>query len=120
MKIKMLESMAGVGFALAIGEETDRFSDEEVKRLIEAGYAEKAGPSVVKKPASKAEWDAEREALLSERATEQAELAALKEQQTALQARLDQLETFHSSVVASLPVAANGETTEAASAPEIR
>ncbi|MDH6265531.1 hypothetical protein M2360_000921 [Rhizobium sp. SG_E_25_P2] len=120
MKIKMLESMAGVGFALAIGEETDRFGDEEAKRIIKAGFAEKAAPPVVKKPATKAEWDAERETLLADRASEQEELAMLKEQQAALQARLDQLEGFHASVIASLPATAGVETTEAAAAPEIR
>lgn len=39
MKIKMLTSMAGTDFAVARDEETDRFSDGDAQRLIEAGYA---------------------------------------------------------------------------------
>ncbi|MBS7545112.1 hypothetical protein [Ancylobacter oerskovii] len=39
MKIKMLTSLAGVGFALAPGDETDRFPDAEARRMVEAGYA---------------------------------------------------------------------------------
>lgn len=40
MKIKLLVSFAGVDFALDAGTETDRFSDAEAIRMIEAGYAE--------------------------------------------------------------------------------
>lgn len=39
MKLKMLTSMAGVNFALSPGDVTERFSDAEAARLIEAGYA---------------------------------------------------------------------------------
>lgn len=39
MKLRMLISMAGTDFALSPNEETDRFSGDEAKRLIEAGYA---------------------------------------------------------------------------------
>lgn len=39
MKIKMLVSMAGTDFALDVGQETDRFSENEAIRLITAGYA---------------------------------------------------------------------------------
>lgn len=39
MKIKMLVSMAGADFALGVHDETDRFSQAEAVRLIEAGYA---------------------------------------------------------------------------------
>ena len=39
MKLKMLTSMAGIDFALSSGDMTDRFSDAEAQRLIEAGYA---------------------------------------------------------------------------------
>jgi len=39
MKLKMLVSMAGVGFALSVHEETERFSDDEATSLIAAGYA---------------------------------------------------------------------------------
>jgi len=40
MKIRMLTSMAGADFVLSRGDETDRFSADEIKRLIDAGYAE--------------------------------------------------------------------------------
>lgn len=43
MKIKMLVSIAGIDFALNVGEETERFGNDEAIRLIEAGYAEPAG-----------------------------------------------------------------------------
>jgi len=39
MKIRMLVSMAGVDFALAPGELTERFGDEEAVRLVQADYA---------------------------------------------------------------------------------
>lgn len=39
MKLKMLTSMAGSDFALSPGDMTERFSDKEAVRLIEAGYA---------------------------------------------------------------------------------
>lgn len=39
MKIKMLTSLAGADFALSPDEETDRFGDDEARRLIKAGYA---------------------------------------------------------------------------------
>lgn len=39
MKIKMLVSMAGIDFVLNVGDETDRFGNDEAIRLIEAGYA---------------------------------------------------------------------------------
>lgn len=39
MKIRMLVSMAGADFALSVGDETERFSDGEAIRMIEAGYA---------------------------------------------------------------------------------
>ena len=43
MKIKMLTSMAGAEFALSVNEETDRFSEKEAIRLIDAGYAVPVG-----------------------------------------------------------------------------
>jgi hypothetical protein len=56
MKIKMLTSIAGPDFALSPNEETERFSDDEVKRLIEAGFAapvsEQRIERAVKKPAA--------------------------------------------------------------------
>lgn len=39
MKLKMLVSMSGADFVLSPGEETERFSNEEAARMIEAGYA---------------------------------------------------------------------------------
>lgn len=42
MKLKMLIGLAGRDFSLAPNEETERFSGDEAKRLIEAGYAEEA------------------------------------------------------------------------------
>ncbi len=39
MKIRMLVSIAGTGFALSANTETDRFTAAEAVRLIEAGYA---------------------------------------------------------------------------------
>jgi hypothetical protein len=39
MKLRMLTSVAGADFALSPGDETERFSDGEAARMIEAGYA---------------------------------------------------------------------------------
>jgi hypothetical protein len=39
MKIRMLVSIAGAGFALSAGDETERFSDGEAVRLVESGAA---------------------------------------------------------------------------------
>lgn len=39
MKLKMLIGLAGVGFALSPNEETERFSGDEARSLIDAGYA---------------------------------------------------------------------------------
>lgn len=39
MKIKMLTALAGADFALAPGDETDRFSTTEATRFVEAGIA---------------------------------------------------------------------------------
>lgn len=56
MKIKMLTSLAGDDFALASGDETDRFADDEARRLVEAGYAvpvvEEKVERAAKKPAA--------------------------------------------------------------------
>lgn len=55
MKIKMLTSLAGDDFALAPGDETDRFEGDEAQRLIQSGYAvpvvEEKVERAVKKPA---------------------------------------------------------------------
>lgn len=53
MKIKLLVSFAGVNFALDAGAETDRFSDAEAIRMIEAGYAEPVVDVEVEKAARK-------------------------------------------------------------------
>lgn len=39
MKIKMLAGFSGSDFSVSPQEETDRFSDAEAIRMIEAGYA---------------------------------------------------------------------------------
>ncbi len=55
MKIRMLVGMAGAGFSLSPGDETERFSAGETERLIAAGYAvpasEKKIERAVKQPA---------------------------------------------------------------------
>ena len=43
MTIKMTTSMSGADFSLKPGDETDRFSAKEERRLIKAGFAEKTG-----------------------------------------------------------------------------
>jgi hypothetical protein len=53
MKIKMLTSIAGVDFALAVGDETTRFSDAEATRLIAAGYAVPVSEPVVERAVRK-------------------------------------------------------------------
>ena len=40
MNIKMNVSMSGIDFSLSPGDVTDRFSDDEVKRLIASGQAD--------------------------------------------------------------------------------
>jgi len=39
MKIRMLTSIAGAGFSVALNEETDRFSNDDAMRLIARGLA---------------------------------------------------------------------------------
>jgi hypothetical protein len=55
MKIRMLVSIAGANVALSAGDETERFSEAEAARLIEAGFAvpvvEKAMERAVTAPA---------------------------------------------------------------------
>jgi hypothetical protein len=51
--IKMLTGMAADDFALAPNENTDRFSDAEEKRFIDAGIAEAVQAEVVKKKVKK-------------------------------------------------------------------
>lgn len=49
MKIKMLVSMAGTDFALDVGQETERFSQNEATRLISAGYAVPVSAPVIER-----------------------------------------------------------------------
>ncbi|MBX3536442.1 MAG: hypothetical protein KF735_02290 [Chelatococcus sp.] len=53
MKIKMLTSLAGTDFALSPGEETERFSNAEAIRLIEAGMAAPVAKDKVERPTKK-------------------------------------------------------------------
>ena len=39
MRLRMLTSIAGDGYALHHGEKTERFSGDEAARLVAAGYA---------------------------------------------------------------------------------
>lgn len=62
MKIKMTTGIAGIDFSLAPGDETDRFSDDEAARLVEAGFAVAVTPApkaerAVKKPAAETRED---------------------------------------------------------------
>lgn len=83
MKIKMLTSMAGVGFALAIGEVTDRFSKKEAKRFIDVGFAEEV-PDVVDPVAALSEEKARLEAELLKAKEDLAASALIAEQAAAL------------------------------------
>lgn len=53
MKIQMLTSIAGVDFALAVGEETTRFPDPEALRMIAAGYAVPVAEPVLERAVKK-------------------------------------------------------------------
>lgn len=53
MKIKMLVSVAGADFALDAGSETERFSDAECIRMIEAGYAQPVAEAEVERATRK-------------------------------------------------------------------
>lgn len=119
MRLKMLVSYAGADFSLAPGEETERFSEAEARRLIKAEHAVKALPPPVKKPASKAEWDDEREALLAERDALSGQLQEAHERIGRLTAQTAAFSAFTaglSSAVAALPV----ETADAPLPPEKR
>lgn len=117
MKLKMLASMAGTGFSLSIGDETDRFEGKEAQRLIDAGFAEKAPPPVVKKPNTKAEWDDERATLLDEHAKALADLDEIKAREEVLLRQVEELTVFKASVVSALGVPAAGDAIETAVAP---
>lgn len=121
MKIKMLESVAGRDFSLSPGDETDRFTDKEAGRMIKAGIAEKAPPPVVKKPATKAEWDAERDELVAENEALHAKAEEAAEREQFLLKQVESLSAFRASVVGALDLdIAAAETTEQAKAPETR
>ena len=49
MRLRMLTSIAGEGFALHHGEETERFSDDEATRLVAAGFAVPVGKELVER-----------------------------------------------------------------------
>lgn len=124
MKLKMLVSFAGPGFALSVGDETDRFPDKEAKRLIAEGYAERAPIVEPRKPATKAEWDDERRKLLDENAGLKKKLSDAQERESALQEELAGLVALKATVVAALAVAGSPdvqvETATQSSAPETR
>lgn len=119
MKLKMLVSYAGTDFSLSPGDVTDRFSDAEAKRLIKEGHAEKAPPAVLKKPASKAEWDDERDTMLAERDGMAAQLAEANERVSALSAQLSAFTAFKAGL-ASAMADLSQETAEAPPAAETR
>lgn len=123
MRLRMLIGISGTDFTLDPGAETDRFGDKEGKRLIEAGYAEKAPPIEKKKAESKKEWDEERDALIKENEELKANAVAAAERETTLLNRLDVLGVFHGSVaqaVQVLDLADVAETTEKADNRETR
>ncbi|MBN9335275.1 hypothetical protein [Devosia sp.] len=117
MKLKMLTSYAGIDFALSPGDETDRFSDKEAKRLIEFGHAEKAPPP--KKPETRQEWDDERAKLIEENERLLAEVEAGTQRVAVLDAELVHLRKLRDAIV---PFAAEPslETTAVLKAPEKR
>lgn len=104
MQLKMLASMAGNGFALSVGEITDRFTKKEAKRLIDAGYAEPAPVVEPKKPATKAEWDDERAKLLAENEALWQRLADAQAREETLVAEISGLAALKATVVAALGV----------------
>lgn len=121
MKIKMLESMAGRDFSLSVGDTTDRFTNKEAKRFIDAGIAELAPPDPVKKPETKKEWDDEREQLLAANEQLIAEATAANERADALAAELASLSAFKASVSTALATASPvAETTDAVNNTEKR
>ncbi len=119
MEIKMLESMAGVGFSLTAGDITSRFTDKECARFIRLGIAEKAPPKVVKKPETKKEWDEERETLLAEVEALRAENETLKASGADLQQRADELKALRATLALSIGLEIP-ETAVKPAAPETR
>jgi len=49
MKLRMLTSIAGDGYALHHGDETERFSGDEAMRLVAAGLAVPVSDEVVER-----------------------------------------------------------------------
>lgn len=121
MRIRMLQSIAGQGFALSAGDITDRFPEKEAKRLVGAGMAEIAPPEPIKKPETKREWDDEREKLLGENAALLVENDALKAREGELQQQINDLSSFKASVANALGGnVADQEVAVKPSAPEKR
>lgn len=121
MEIKMLESMAGVGFSLSAGDITDRFSDKECGRFIRLGIAEKAPPKMVKKPETKKEWDEEREKLLVELSDLRTEVETLKAREADLLQQADAFRALKATLALSIGVSlSDQETAVKSAAPETR
>jgi len=102
MRLKMLIGISGKDFNLVHGEETERFSVKEAKRLIAAGHAEKAPPIERKKPDTKQEWDAERAALLAENEQLKGSAAEAAAREADLSAKLEALAAFHGNIASAL------------------
>ncbi len=49
MRLRLLTDFAGVGFNIACGEVTERFTGEEAQRIIAAGYAVPATEDVIER-----------------------------------------------------------------------
>lgn len=49
MRLRMLTSIAGDGFALHHGDETERFSGDEATRLVAAGFAVPVSDEIVER-----------------------------------------------------------------------
>lgn len=49
MRLRMLTSIAGEGFALYPGDETERFSGDEATRLVAAGFAVPVSDEIVER-----------------------------------------------------------------------
>lgn len=121
IRLRMLVSYAGSDFALSPGEETERFSDKEAKRLIAAEHAVKVEPPAPKRPETKDEWDEEREKLLAENALLKGEAEQAADREAAMAQRLGHLDAFQKAVTeAALLVPPQPETMVAPPAPEKR
>ncbi|KFL25066.1 hypothetical protein JP74_21260 [Devosia sp. 17-2-E-8] len=101
--------MAGGDFSVSPGEETDRFSDKEAKRLIELGHAKKAPPP--RKPETKKEWDDEREKLIVENERLHGEVEEGKRREAELEAQIAPLLKLKEAVASFVVVSEETETT---------